>query len=374
MTKSIAVRYLQEASPALGADVLDLEASLPGGATGRQLYTHSFLGYGLEQVLLRAERQVNEAAAPQHTTLQKQRPEDGARRTHPTHPCLPPGYKAPSGARGGGNFTACRALAASLLPPAGECRAGRCAIGDVYTPELKGTFLAIGEQSKCTTFCFYVKHNITRRKQHVWIVSIIVDSEVLHSNVAHLTANHNTCIAAGNFYNMARMLRLREGSGLGELEAAAQEHTHNAMHVTIVTLTPSIPAGNFYYTARLLRLRENSGLGELEAEAQEYCTAPLSAAQRRYELVPGAPRDYHLKACFSAAYISVVLKVSIECLRAAMSGLQPWLYGALVCSVEMRTRQCFALHCCGMALCTAFLPAYSFPSLHFVSFSHVCSK
>lgn len=67
--------------------------------------------------------------------------------------------------------------------------------------------------------------------------------------------------------------------------------------------------GNFYYTARLLQLDENASLGDFDAAAQRYCATGFEAVQQQYALPEEMPSDYHLKACFSAAYISVILQV-----------------------------------------------------------------
>ncbi|PNW80812.1 hypothetical protein CHLRE_07g330600v5 [Chlamydomonas reinhardtii] len=105
------------------------QLALPG--VTRPLYTHSFLGYGLNVAWFRGAMLVADGGAGEAAT----------------DPCLNPGYTSQSsGVTGSGNFSGCVALAEQLLglgvgqgaQGAGSngCPHTRCSIGSEYLPSL----------------------------------------------------------------------------------------------------------------------------------------------------------------------------------------------------------------------------------------------
>ena len=102
------------------------------GLGGRQVYSHSFDGLGLQAALAKHEAALKAARAK-------------------ADPCLPAGFHGSGGSggggkgggggdgalAGGGDWGACKAAARALLPRE-RCTFSRCSIGNVFTPPLDG--------------------------------------------------------------------------------------------------------------------------------------------------------------------------------------------------------------------------------------------
>ncbi|MEW5319058.1 MAG: hypothetical protein WDW38_010234 [Sanguina aurantia] len=95
---------------------------LPG--LHQPLYTHSFLGYGLDVAWFRTGLAVQQDSSK-------------------TDPCLPTGYTTEAGIVGSGSFDECLALASAILPAAAApCEHTQCSIAGEFMPPLSGGFLA----------------------------------------------------------------------------------------------------------------------------------------------------------------------------------------------------------------------------------------
>ncbi|GBF90831.1 apyrase-like [Raphidocelis subcapitata] len=94
------------------------------GLAERQVYSHSFEGWGVEAAMSKHRESLADAGAK-------------------SDPCLPSGYSTTAGGLpGGGNWDQCRAAAKKLLPSE-RCTFSSCSIGNVFTPSVEGPIIGI---------------------------------------------------------------------------------------------------------------------------------------------------------------------------------------------------------------------------------------
>lgn len=109
-----------------------------------KLYTHSFLGFGMDSAWFRAgllvqQQQPQPAGATSSSSSSPSSPPSSSSpaAARIVDPCLPAGYTSSAGIKGSGSFDACARVAQQLLPSS-NCSYSLCSIGGLYLPKMSG--------------------------------------------------------------------------------------------------------------------------------------------------------------------------------------------------------------------------------------------
>lgn len=207
------------------------------------LYTHSFLGYGIQVAWFREAMLVQQ------------------RGTNATDPCMLRGYGTPGqgGIEGSGDYDQCAVLAAQLLEGGGEQEQeptqGKLLVAN-------GTELAALEPKGCR----YVR-----------------------------------CAMGGQFLpslappeGQSRATDGGKAKGRAGGRSSAQGYRLQATE-------------SFYYILKHLGLPPNATLGALQAAGRAFCQRPWAEVQRELVAGQGVAEEYALKVCFGAAWVHALL-------------------------------------------------------------------
>ncbi|GLI64384.1 hypothetical protein VaNZ11_007650 [Volvox africanus] len=227
---------------------LGTKLALPG--VDRPLYTHSFLGYGLQVAWFREAMVVQQGGE------------------NATDPCLYPGYTSyQSGVVGSGDFDGCVTLAEQLL------KVNNAAATSTTTAAGSGN-----SSSSSTSGCSYVRCSIGDE-----YLPLLAPEDRLggYGSAALLDP-------VGSGSNASKGPRSGFGSGSGGYMIMATE--------------------SFYYTMDRLGLPPNASLESIRTAGKRFCSRPWSDVERELVLGRGVSEEYILKVCFGSAYIYTLLR------------------------------------------------------------------
>ncbi|GIL52170.1 hypothetical protein Vafri_8106 [Volvox africanus] len=222
--------------------------ALPG--VDRPLYTHSFLGYGLQVAWFREAMLVQQGGE------------------NSTDPCLYPGYTSyQSGVVGSGDFDECVVLAEQLLK-----------VNNAATTNATTTTNATGtanSNSSTTSGCSFVRCSIGDE-----YLPLLAPEDRLGG------------------YGSAALL---DPVGSGSKGPGSGFHSGSGGYLIMAT-------ESFYYTMDRLGLPPNASLESLRTAGKRFCSRPWSDVERELVLGRGVSEEYILKVCFGSAYIYTLLK------------------------------------------------------------------
>ncbi|GIL83577.1 hypothetical protein Vretifemale_12367, partial [Volvox reticuliferus] len=224
---------------------LGTRLALPG--VDRPLYTHSFLGYGLQVAWFREAMLVQQGGE------------------NATDPCLHPGYMSyQSGVVGSGDFDACVALAEQLLK-----------VNNAATTTTATGAEAGNRSSSASSGCSYVRCSIGDE-----YLPLLAPEDRLggYGSVALLDPAGSGSNGSGS---------PGSGSGSGGYLIMATE--------------------SFYYTMDRLGLPANASLESLRTAGKRFCSRPWSDVEQELVLGRGVSEEYILKVCFGSAYIYTLI-------------------------------------------------------------------
>ncbi|KAG2496782.1 hypothetical protein HYH03_005190 [Edaphochlamys debaryana] len=256
------------------------------------LYTHSFLGYGLQVAWFREAMLVQQGGGVA------------------TDPCLHPGYVAEdSGVTGSGSFEDCARLAEQLVLAAGGGASSTAASSSTST----GTADGNGVEDSAPQLADDGGSSTSGRGGSSSGGSV---SEGVSGSGGKQGCAYARCSIGGEY--LPRLLPLgapvkgvagaaAAAKGKGTSKAAAAFRgaaAAQAAHESFIIMATE----SFHYTRLRLGLPPESTLEDFREAGRRFCARAWADVESEFVLGAGMKEDHVLKTCFGAAYIHTLLK------------------------------------------------------------------